>query len=172
MKRRAWHAAEALLLPSVALGAIALFTPGYLDLAAHVYVLLVAGIALVSVLVRLRGAYPRPARSLVDEALEPAEPADERVADLARLEREVMLGAASAYDQHFRLRPRLREIAANLLAVRRDIDLDAQPQRARAALGAETWELVRGDLEPPADRIGRGLAPERLRHAVETLESL
>jgi hypothetical protein len=172
VRRTAIGAAEALVLATIALGLVAAAVPGYLRVAVHVYVLLAAGIALVAVLARLRAAFPPPRRSLVDEALEPARHDEERLADLARLEREVMLGSASAYDQHFRLRPTLREITANLLAVRRGIDLDGRPDRAREALGADTWQLVRPDLEPPADRLARGLSAERLRHSVEVLESL
>ena len=170
--RRLFKGAEALLLPTLALGVVALVSPGRLELAAHVYVLVVAGISLLYVLLRLRTTFPPPRRSPVDEALQPAHRESERVADLARLEREVLLGTASAYDQHFRLRPTLRETAGQLLAARRGIDLDAQPARARAALGDETWQLVRPDLPPPQDRLGRGLSPERLRRAVDALEAL
>jgi hypothetical protein len=109
---------------------------------------------------------------VVDEALDLPEHDEERLPELERLEREVTLGTASAHDLHFRLRPTLRETAANLLAVRRGIDLDGQPARARAALGEDTWQLVRRDVEPPADRLGRGVDPARLRAAVDALEAL
>ncbi len=82
------------------------------------------------------------------------------------------LGASSSYDLHYRLRPTLRETAAGLLAVRRGITLDREPERARAALGEETWQLVRRDREPPEDRVARGLDAVRLRAVVESLEAL
>ena len=47
------------------------------------------------------------------------------------------------------LRPIVREIAAARLA-RHGVSLDRQPERARALLGAQTWELVRPDREAPA----------------------
>jgi hypothetical protein len=172
MRRFVFRAAEALLLPTLGLAGVAVLVPGQLALATHVYVLLVAGIALLAVNLRLRGAYPQPRRSVVDEALDLPEHDEERLPELERLEREVTLGTASAHDLHFRLRPTLRETAANLLAVRRGIDLDGQPARARAALGEDTWQLVRRDVEPPADRLGRGVDPARLRAAVDALEAL
>ena len=130
-------------------------------------------IALAAVLSALRRAYPPPKRSLVDDALDhdPLEP-DHVPGDLARIEREVTLGVANTYDFHFRLRPTLRETAAGLLAVRRGIGLDREPDRARAALGDETWQLVRPDRDPPDDRLGGGLQPTAVRRVVESLEAL
>jgi hypothetical protein len=170
--RRILRVVEALVIPTIALAIAAALAPGRIDLELRIYALLVAGIALLAALGALRRAYPPPERSLVDEALERPEHEEERLPQLARLEREVTLGVASTYDLHFRLRPTLRETAAALLAVRRGIDLDRQPERARRALGEETWDLVRPDLPPPADRLARGVDPERLARVVDTLEAL
>ena len=172
MIRRVLQVVEALLIPTIALAVAAAVAPGRLELELRIYTLVVAGIALLAALGALRRAYPPPERSIVDEALEQPRHEEERLPQLARLEREVTLGVASSYDLHFRLRPTLRETAAGLLAVRRGIDMDRQPDRARRALGDETWELVRPDLPPPTDRLARGVEPERLRHVVETLEAL
>ena len=103
---------------------------------------------------------------------EPAPDAAERVPELERIEREVTLGQATAFDLHFRLRPTLRRIASELLRARRGIDLDGEPRAARRALGDETWELVRADREPPQDRFGRGIELASLRRVVESLEAL
>ena len=108
----------------------------------------------------------------MDEALERPVREEEHLTELARLEREVTLGVSSTYDLHFRLRPTLRETAWRLLAVRRGIDLDRQPDRARAALGEDTWQLVRPDLEPPADRLARGIDQETLHRVIEALEAV
>jgi hypothetical protein len=166
------RAVEALALPTIALAVVAVAAPGRLALALQIYALVVAAIALLAVLTALHRAYPPPGRSLVDEALEEPEREEEPLPELARLEREVTLGVASTYDLHFRLRPTLRDTAAGLLAVRRGIDLDRQPERARAVLGDETWQLVRPDIEPPADRLARGIEPERVRRIVEALERI
>lgn len=172
MIRRVLRIVEALVLPTIALAVAAAVAPGRLELELRIYTLVVAGIALVAALGALRRAYPPPERSLVDEALERPRYEEERLPQLARLEREVTLGAASTYDLHFRLRPTLRETAAGLLAVRRGIDMEREPERARRALGDEAWELVRPDLPPPADRLARGVDPERLARVVDSLEKL
>jgi hypothetical protein len=163
---------EALALPTIALAIVAAVAPGRLSLALQIYGLVVAGMALLALLLALQRAYPPLDRSLVDEALERPEREEERLTELARLEREVTLGVASTYDLHFRLRPTLRETASSLLLVRRGVDLDREPARARAVLGDETWELVRPDREPPADRLARGLDPEVLVSTVESLEAI
>jgi hypothetical protein len=91
---------------------------------------------------------------------------------LARLEQETVLGVAGAFDLHFRLRPRLRGLATDLLATRRNVSLDESPGRARELIGEETWELVREDRPPPEDRLARGIPINDLRHVVESLERL
>ena len=88
------------------------------------------------------------------------------------MEREVALGLATAFDLHYRLRPRLRRIATELLAARRGIDLDANPDAARRVLGEDAWQIVRGDLEPPRERFAPGLDIGSLRLAVASLEGL
>jgi hypothetical protein len=88
------------------------------------------------------------------------------------MEREVSLGLATAFDLHYRLRPRLRRIAAELLAARRGIELDASPEAARRALGEDAWEIVRDDREPPHERFAPGLDIGSLRLAVIALENL
>ncbi|HWQ24111.1 MAG TPA: hypothetical protein VNK94_08410, partial [Gaiellaceae bacterium] len=61
---------------------------------------------------------------------------------------------------------------AELLAARRGVSLDGAPEQARALLGRETWELVRADRPPPADRHAQGIAAMELARAVESLERL
>ena len=172
MTRAALRVLEALVLPTLALLIVAALVPGRLALATHVWLLLVCGIALAAVLRSLLRSYPPAPRSPLEDALERRTPTEERLPSLARLEREVTLGTSSSYDLHYRLRPTLRETAAGLLAVRRGIPLDAEPQRARAALGDATWQLVRPDREPPEDRLARGLTENDLRALVESLEAL
>jgi hypothetical protein len=172
VRRTIVRTVEAVVLPTIALVVVAVIAPGRLELAAYVYGLVIAAIALLTVLAALHRAYPPPDRSLVDEALEVPEHEEERLTELARLEREVTLGVASTYDFHFRLRPTLRETAGGLLAVRRGIDLDRQPERAREALGDETWQLVRPDVEPPSDRLSRGIDPAVLHRVVDALERI
>ena len=69
------------------------------------------------------------------------------------------------------LRPLLVPIAAARLG-RRGIDMVLAPRRAQELLGDRLWEIVRPDRPPAAYRVGRGLASDDLRDAIERLERL
>jgi hypothetical protein len=101
----------------------------------------------------------------------PGAPAGETSGDRERLDRVVSAATSHAGDLHLRLRPILREIAADGLR-RRGVDLDAQPQAAQALLAPDTWELVRPDRPRPGDAFARGLAPARLNAVLDDLEAL
>jgi hypothetical protein len=103
----------------------------------------------------------------------PGKPAatGEATGDRERLERAVSTGTTHAGDLHLRLRPILREIAADGLR-RRGVELDAQPQAARELLAPHTWELVRPDRPRPDDAFARGLPPARLDAVLDDLEAL
>ena len=89
---------------------------------------------------------------------------------LARIELEAALGVTGSFDLHHRLVPRVRSIAAGLLASRRRVSLDADPAAAQAILGDTTWELVRPDRPAPEDRLARGIAQQELAQVVDALE--
>ena len=139
----------------------------------RIYVLLLAAFVLAHLLARLRtslperttvarrrGAAPAPARA------SSASPSSSRSSARSRSGRRRRSTSTSACG------PTLRRIASELLRARRGIDLDANPEAARRALGDETWELVRADREPPHDRFGRGIELDALRHVVVSLEAL
>jgi hypothetical protein len=96
----------------------------------------------------------------------------ETTPDLASLDRLLGLAVANADDEHVRLRPLVTDLARQRLADHTGIRLDADPAGARAALGEDAWELVRPERPRPADRRGRGIAPDRLRAVVESLERI
>jgi hypothetical protein len=142
--------------------------PGRFELELDVYILAVGGLALLEVVVLTREAYPRERTSALASALE-REPAEEsRPPEIERLERELTLATATAFDLHARLRPTLREIAAMRLATR-GIRLDDEGDKL---LDEELWELVRPDRRPPTNRHAPGIPPEELRQVVERLEAL
>lgn len=145
---------------------------GRRELILHVYVLAIAAFGLVQLVAAVRAAHPSAGASPFDSALRRRVRREERLPELAQIEREVALGMTTAFDLHYRLRPSLRRTAGELLASRRGIGLDAEPGAARRALGEETWELVRHDREPPADRFAPGIPLEQLRSVVGSLESL
>ncbi len=153
--------------------AIALLAaPGRSELAIHVYVLLIAAFGLGHLLAALREALPPRRPSPFDAALRQRARPVTRIPELERMEREVSLGLATAFDFHYRLRPHLRRAAVELLAARRGIELDASPEAARRALGDEAWDIVRGDREPPRERFDPGLDIGSLGLAVTALEKL
>jgi hypothetical protein len=158
------------VLPTVALVVVLSLAPGRAGVAARVYALLVSATVLLLALSALRRSYPperplRESRRGVSSGRRPP-------ASLDRIERETQLGVAGSFDLHYRLVPRMRGLAAGLLASRRRIDLAAQPDAAQRALGDETWELVRPDREPPADRRGPGISPDELERVVDSLEAV
>jgi hypothetical protein len=171
MRRVVLRGAEILALPTAVAAVVIALAPGRTALAVHVYVLVVLAAALASVVGSIAGQ-AQAGESQFDTALDRPEEEHERLPELARLEREVALAQASAFDVHYRLRPVLREIAGGLLAVRRGVDLDRRPERARELLGEETFEVVRGDREPPWDRLAPGLDTAQLERVVVTLEAL
>ena len=80
------------------------------------------------------------------------------------------MAGSAAFDVHFRLRPVIAELAAELLSSRRGIDLERDPDRAHAALGDDVWELVRPDRPQPAERHGSGIDEAQLGRVVTALE--
>ena len=170
MRRDLTAALRLLVVPTLALAAVAAFVPGRIGLAVRVYALLLCAAALALALLALRRAYPpeqglrTPAR--VSRARRRPPPT------LARVEHEAALGVAGSFDLHFRLVPRLRAIAVGLLASRRRISLDGNPAAARHVLGCATFELVRADRPPPEDRLGRGITAHDLGLVVDSLERI
>jgi hypothetical protein len=160
------HTSRSLVLPTLALVFILAFVPGEAALAARVYALLLCGAALVLSLSALRRALPR-AQPLRRSGGKPAPARRKPPETLARLEQEVLLGA---FDQHHRLRPRLRDLARDVLETRRQVSLDVDPAAAREILGETTWELVRPDRPPPRDRQAHGIPLRELAAVVEALE--
>jgi hypothetical protein len=69
------------------------------------------------------------------------------------------------------LRPLLVPIVAARLG-RRGVDMALAPRRAQELLGDGLWEIVRPDRPSAAYRVGRGLAGDDLRTAIERLEQL
>jgi hypothetical protein len=100
-----------------------------------------------------------------------AETTHEEPADLARIDRAVASGTASAGDLHLRLRPILREVAIDGLR-RHGVELDADPARAQQLLAPTTWELVRPDRPAPTDAFARGLPAAQLDLVLDDLEAL
>lgn len=172
MKRDLVAVAVGALAVGLALAAIAVVAPVSRTRLLDVYVLLV-GALLLFVLVRGTAvAGGERGLSLYDRALATRGRRAERPDDLESLERTVVLAAGNAFDVHVRLRPRLREIAADRLVAARGLRLDAGSSEVQATLGAALWELVRPDREPPTERFAAGLPLDRIAAHVDTLERI
>jgi hypothetical protein len=158
-----------LALPTIALVAVLVFLQGRAGVAVRLYALFVAAVVVALALGALRRALPPPAPLPVSRGKRPGRVTP---ASLQRLEDEIALGVDSAFDFHHRLRKRLRALAEGLLASRRRVSLDRDPEAARSALGDATWSLVRDQRPPSEDRHARGPTPAALADAVTTLERL
>lgn len=145
------------------------------ELAVHLYLVVMATAIAATVAERaLREVRYRPeAPSLLDRwraRQRPSRP--ERVRQLEELEHAVDFSLTTAFDVHYRLRPHLVRIAAHRLAVRRGIQLDAEPQAARAVLGDAAWAVVRPDRQAPDNRNAPGIDLGSLRAVIGGLESI
>jgi hypothetical protein len=144
-----------------------LLEPGRFELELDIFLLAVGALAVMYVVVAAREAFPPEQHSALAEALEPDPPDVQRPAELDRLERELTMANASAFDTHARLRPVVREIVGVRLAAR-GLRLDASED----VLGPELWDLARDDRAAPTDRHAAGITRESLRRVVERLETL
>lgn len=166
MPRPAWVVIGA--LATLVLIAVAWLVPGQTDLVARAYIPLIAGIA-ISVRVReILGASPAAFRHPRRRRRPPSR---DRLTELRRLEATLAVSPSSAKETFHRLRPILREIAADRLEGRR-IDLDGDPGQARDVLGDEAWALLQADVPIPEDRSLPGPSLIRTEEIVASLEAI
>ena len=152
------------VVSSLVCGYVALAQPGLRNVTLHVYVFLVGGLLMLGLVAAAGDSVPRRLRSDLDRALSESGPRDRRIPEVERIEREVTLATASAYDLHVRLLPHLREIAQCRL------------ERSGKAPGPDTlgrwWELLRPDRSEPDDRFAPGITQAELRALVSDLERM
>jgi hypothetical protein len=161
------------VVATIGLGIALVFRPVDPLLALDAYVLFVGGIALLSLFQATTSASPAAhGRSAFEHSLAPPPESVERPAELARVEREVVLCVGSAFYVHYRLRPMIREIAGQRLTSRYAVDLDEPTLEQRAMLPEEAWNLIHSDRQPPRNRHAPGIPIERLRAIVDSLERI
>jgi hypothetical protein len=145
-------------LATIVLATLIATEPAWRDRSLHIYVLVLAGLLLIG-FVSDTGA-ERPPSAFAAALSAPGRPESE-LADLVRVQREVTLATATAYDLHFRLVPALREVAWGRL------------ERAGREPGPDSlgpwWELLRPDRVPSADRFAPGISARDLRALVDYL---
>jgi hypothetical protein len=154
--------------PTLAVAIALVFLPGHASLAVRVYVLVLSGYALALGVVALRRTFPATGRLRSSGSRKSTR--RRPPATLHRIEQEVVLGISGSFDLHHRLRPRLRDLARDLLLSRRGVSLDEEPEAARRLVGDQAWELVRADRRAPEDRLARGIPRSELADVVQALE--
>lgn len=92
--------------------------------------------------------------------------------DLFEMQDRVSLAKVSEFDFDMRLRPLIRELAAQRLASRWNLDLSRQPEQARNRLGDELWNAIEGGDENVGRRDARGPSTARIRALIEGLEQI
>jgi hypothetical protein len=173
MTRRVLRAGAAgVVLATLLLFATLAFQPVDSAVALDGYVLLLGGVALLALVRVTVEPDPDARRSPYEQALEAVDESPERPPELARVEREVALGIANSFYEHYRLRPLLREIASQRLESRHGVELDAPRADARELLPEHAWELLDTERRPPRDRHAPGMPVDQLRAIVDALERL
>lgn len=171
MSPRLRRAAGTATIPTVALVIAFVALPGRTELALHVWLLVILGIALIALVAGIGEDVPLRASGFTN-ALVPTPAATVRPPSLARVEREVSMGAETAFDTYYRLRPLFRELASGLLLTHHGVDLERAPDRARGLVCDELWSLIRPDAAAPDDRGGQGMPRDGITVAVSDLERL
>ncbi len=152
------------VLASAVAAYVSLSQPGIREIVLHAYVLVVGALVMLALVTATGEALPRRARSDLERALDDRGAGRRPLPELERMQREVTLAAASAYDFHYRLLPRLREIA--------EARLDRRGLRLAPEHVGRWWEVLRPDREAPAEHFGGGIAEADLRALVDDLERI
>jgi len=148
--------------------AVLIALPGERELVVDIWFLVAGGLAVLAALRATVERLPAEQPSPIDEPA-PSR-ADERPTDLDDLESLVASGAESEFDLYFRLRPRLRRMAAAKLRLHA-IDLESSPDEAATALGPAAWDVLRPD-RPRPDPTARARSLPAITAVAEALERL
>jgi hypothetical protein len=97
---------------------------------------------------------------------------NEALRDLRRIEATIAIAPTSARESYHRLRPLLREIAADRLELRHRISLDGDRLEAAATLGTEAWAMLGPDAQRPPGGPSPGPSLERCEEVVSRLEGI
>jgi hypothetical protein len=160
------------VIATITLVALLQLAPARRPLVLAVYLLVMGGVAVQLLVTWLGLLYPRPPASPFDAALA-ARPVPPRPpAELDRLARLLALSSASALHAHTRLRSELRPVAADRLRWSLAVDLDREPEAARAALGEAGWALLARDQRDLPDREAAGPPPAALGELITNLERI
>ena len=162
-----------LTLASVVLLTAALAVPRYAGASAQIFVIVVGALVIRLLVQAVRVATSAPGPFPFDQALrQPRGREIPRAREPDRIAFEVGAATHRALELHHPVRRRLRRLAADRLAAEHGVDLDADRDAARSLLGAEAWDLLRPDHEPPEDRFGPGMPVGDITKIVTAVEDL
>ena len=173
MRRLLTRTATVICLAGVGLGIAYALVPGRGALELQVWALVAGATVVLAGVLAVHDAFPTAETSALAAALKRRrEPDPHRPQGLVAMERLIILAVATAFDLNYRLRPILREIAAQRLADNRGLRLAGGGPRIERVLGEGLWELVRPDRPGSESRFGPGVRPQALGRAIERLESI
>lgn len=172
MRRIVVDAGAAAVLLTLGFVAGLVLRPGAWQLALDAWLLALGAVALAAAVAATKAGVPGVEESPFDRRRRRRAEPPERLAELARVEREVALGTSTAFDAHYRLRPLLRDVAEHRLATRRGLSLDRGGDAVREVLGEEAWQLVRPDRKRPEHHFAPGAKLADVRAAIEALERI
>jgi hypothetical protein len=163
--------APAIIAATLVVTGVLLFADVDSALATRIYLLLVGALVLLTLVAATEFA-ARSAPSSFERALVRSPRRSARPEELERLERQVALSVQNGFDFHVRLRPAVREATGAALWHRHGVDLESSPDRARALVPADVWEVVRPDLALPEDRHAPGPSLARIDALVAEIERM
>jgi hypothetical protein len=170
-----WRLTVVAVLSVLALPIALVVAPGERSLIVRLALLLIAGCALAFMVQLVGRAAPRAAPSPLDRRRPAPLPRRRPPSTLSALDRRLTLATIHAGDAHHWIRPLVRQIAADRLALRRGLEIDpATPARmdaVQAILGPVAWELSR-PAPRPEDPLAAGIRPGDLEEAVTGLERI
>jgi hypothetical protein len=117
------------------------------------------------------GGLIRSSPEAFDVGLPEPERADADLPGLRGIDVAVRMAIANAFGVETMLRPRLRELTAWRLLRQRGIDIEAEPDRARALVGETLWMLI-DNTAPRSSNNAPGIALGDLQAAVEHLAQI
>jgi hypothetical protein len=150
---------------------LALAFPGRRTEFFDAYELVLGALALAALVASIRTLRPERWERSAFEGKRDSPSRPEAITELERIDRLVVLGASNSFDLHYRLRPLLRDLAAERLHAGYGVELEGDRARAQALLGDELWEVVRPERELE-HRSGPGLSLAGLERVVRALEAL
>lgn len=172
MTRREGRLAGAAIVALLVLGGALVTMPFRHGVIVQVWLLGCGALILLKLVVATRAPELGNEPSAFERALRGSRPAPERPPELARLEREIVLGVGGQFYLHRRLRQTLREIAEQRLRDRRGLDLDRGGDDVREVLGDDAWALLRPDRKEHWDPDATGIPLPELGRVVAALERI